>query len=59
MEILIGILIPLTIFAIYFAPAFVAHNRKHKDENAIAVLNLFLGWTFLGWVVAMIWAMKN
>jgi hypothetical protein len=22
----------------------------------IALLNLFLGWTFIGWVVALVWA---
>lgn len=40
----------------YFAPAFVALCRSHPSEIAIVVLNLFLGWTFFGWVIALIWA---
>lgn len=40
--------------AIYFIPSFVAH--KKKNSTAIFLLNLFLGWTFLGWVVALVWA---
>ena len=46
--------------AIYFLPTFVAmirHKRKgHRNENAIVIVNLFLGWTFIGWVVALAWA---
>lgn len=41
---------------IYFLPTIVAGNHHHRNKSAIAVLNFFLGWTFIGWVVAMIWA---
>jgi Na+/proline symporter len=41
---------------VYFIPSFVASDRKHHNRLAIYVLNLFLGWTFLGWVLALIWA---
>lgn len=40
----------------YFLPAIVAGNSKHPQKDAITVLNLFLGWTLLGWVIALIWA---
>lgn len=43
-------------FALYFLPGIIAHWRDHPNENAIVLLNLFLGWTFLGWVVALVWA---
>ena len=46
--------------AIYFLPTFLAmirHKRKgHRNENAIVIVNLFLGWTFIGWVVALVWS---
>ncbi len=42
--------------AIYFLPSIVAQKRKHRQQTAITVLNLLLGWTFLGWVAAMVWA---
>ncbi len=44
---------------IYFLPFIVAIARKHLDSTAIFVLNLFLGWTFIGWVIALIWAVKK
>ena len=59
METLIALLTLTAVFIIYFLPSIVAHNRKHKNASAIAILNLFLGWTLLGWVVALIWAVSN
>lgn len=45
-------------FLVYFWP-FIHALRHHKvDAAAIGMLNLFLGWTFLGWVVALVWAYK-
>ena len=44
------------IIGIYFLPDWVAQSRGHPDRGSIFVLNLFLGWTFLGWVAALIWA---
>ncbi|OQS41016.1 superinfection immunity protein [Chromobacterium haemolyticum] len=43
----------------YFIPAGVAHDRKHKSVGGIFILNLFLGWTFIGWVIALAWACGN
>ncbi len=45
--------------AFYFLPAIVASNRKHPNATAILVLNLLAGWTFVGWVVAMVWAFTS
>ncbi len=41
---------------LYFLPTIVAVSRKHQNAAAIAMLNILLGWTFLGWVVAIVWA---
>lgn len=41
----------------YMAPAAVAVTRRHHQRIAILALNLLLGWTFLGWVVALVWAL--
>jgi len=40
----------------YFLPSIIA--RKTKYLNGILILNIFLGWTFLGWVAALIWAVS-
>lgn len=45
--------------ALYFLPTFAASQRRHPQATAIFVLNLVLGWTFLGWAVALVWAFTN
>ncbi|MES2392949.1 MAG: superinfection immunity protein [Acidobacteriota bacterium] len=41
---------------IYFLPYLVARRRLHRDRRSILVLTLFLGWSFIGWVIALVWA---
>jgi len=43
----------------YFLPTFIAFNRKKSNKISIFLLNLFLGWTFIGWIVALIWAVSS
>jgi len=50
------LLILVIVGFIYFIPSFVAYSRKKKNKSAILVLNIFLGWTLLGWVIAAVWA---
>ena len=40
--------------AVYFLPCFV--GRHKRNVQAIAVLNLLLGWTIIGWIIALVWA---
>lgn len=51
-----GLVVLLMLFATYLFPTLVALGRGKKNATAIGILNLFLGWTFIGWVVALIWA---
>lgn len=46
-------------FCIYMLPAIVAAQRDHTQSTAIFWLNIGLGWTFVGWVVAFVWACTN
>lgn len=46
----------LILIAIYFLPTLIANGRHLHERAGIAMVNLFLGWTFIGWVVALIWA---
>jgi hypothetical protein len=41
---------------LYLLPTFIADERKHQHRVPISLLNLLLGWTFLGWVGAIVWA---
>ena len=44
---------------VYFAPTIIAVRGDHKNQGAIAVLNLLLGWTFLGWVASLVWSVAK
>jgi Superinfection immunity protein len=46
-------LLMLGAFVLYFLPSLVAKIRHAKNYGPIVVVNLFLGWTFIGWVVAL------
>ena len=46
-------------FVMYFLPSILAFARNKRDTAAIVLLNLFLGWTMIGWVVALVWAVKT
>jgi hypothetical protein len=41
---------------IYFLPTVIALSRGHLSALAIFFLNLFLGWTLIGWLVALLWS---
>ncbi len=41
----------------YFAPTFVANIYRHKNLPALVTFNFFLGWSGIGWVLALVWAL--
>lgn len=41
---------------LYFIPYGLAKSRNHPSTTGIGLLNLLLGWSGLGWLVALIWA---
>ncbi|HVN01550.1 MAG TPA: superinfection immunity protein [Caulobacteraceae bacterium] len=53
-----GILAVLLGLALYFLPTFIAASRKKQNALTIFALNLLLGWTLVGWVVALIWSLS-
>lgn len=49
----------LSAVCLYFLPSIEASLRSHENKTSVVMLNLLLGWTFIGWVVAYIWSMKK
>jgi len=41
------------------APAMLAFDRRHENKVPLLVINLFLGWTLLGWVICLAWAFSS
>lgn len=54
LALLVAVIIGLEI---YFFPSVLSFNRDLPNRYAIAALNLFLGWTLIGWVVSLIWSL--
>ena len=46
----------LLLTALYFLPAIL--GRDKRDALGIFLVNFFLGWTLIGWVVAFLWAIS-
>lgn len=41
---------------LYMLPTLIAFYNKEKNTAWIFVLNLLLGWSTIGWIAALIWA---
>lgn len=41
---------------LYFLPYLIANKKEHRQTKAIYILNIFAGWTFVAWLVALIWS---
>jgi len=54
-----GLTILLILLALSFIPVIIAAVRKHNDTLLIFLLTFFLGWTLIGWVVALIWSLSS
>ena len=55
----IHLLILFFAFAINMLPTIVAGARKAKNFWWIFLINFFLGWTIIGFIAALIWAIRD
>jgi hypothetical protein len=55
-ELFVALLVVALLLFVYFIPTIFASREHHRAVGAIFVINFFLGWTFLGWVIALAWA---
>ena len=44
---------------LHFIPTIIAFKRDAASRWVIFLVNLFLGWTFIIWLVALIWACEG
>jgi Superinfection immunity protein/Short C-terminal domain len=52
-----GFLVIAFLLLIYFIPSIIVWGKRQSDS--VIALNLLLGWTILGWIVALVWALNN
>ena len=56
--ILILVVIVLALIALHFLPGIIASRRHHPIALAIWLVNIFFGWTGIGWLITLIWALN-
>jgi hypothetical protein len=45
--------------ALYFLPTIIAVARRKTNLAGILLVNFFLGWSVIGWIVALVWALST
>jgi hypothetical protein len=49
----------LPVLLIYLLPTIIATIRQRPNVAGIAAINVFAGWTVIGWVLPLVWALKR
>jgi hypothetical protein len=44
---------------LYFIPAIIAYACNKAGRNGILLVNFLLGWTVVGWLISLIWALSS
>jgi Superinfection immunity protein len=53
------VVIWVVLVAAYWAPTIIAPVRKVRGIGQVVIVNFFLGWTLIGWVVALVMAFRH
>lgn len=51
--------IAAALLAVYLLPVLIGWIRRVPDIGSVAVLNILLGWTMVGWAVALALALRS
>ena len=49
----------LVLVGLYFLPTIIAFRRHVPNAGSVAVINTFLGWSLIGWVVSLAMASRS
>jgi hypothetical protein len=52
------LLLVLAGIALCLLPIMIALIRRHPNTGPITIIALFLGWTVVGWIVALAWSLS-
>jgi hypothetical protein len=50
------ILMVLAIVLLYMLPTLIAFGRAYPRRQDVALVNILLGWTLIGWIAVFLWA---
>ena len=52
-------IIVIAVVVAYFIPTIIATQRKVPSSGSVVVVNFFLGWTVIGWIVALAMSFRS
>jgi len=55
---LVALLLFLLLVVVYWSPYLIAMHRKSDKTTAIALMLFFFGLTGVGWIIALVWALR-
>jgi hypothetical protein len=50
------LVIVLLCLFLYFLPSVISFKRRVRARVQVLIVNLFLGWSLLGWFIVLVWA---
>lgn len=56
---IVGYLMFIGLLFAFFLPTLLGAARHHPYHFVIFAVNLTLGWTLLGWIVALVWSLSS
>jgi hypothetical protein len=59
MEFIAFIFWTVILAALYLLPTYIAYRRNHDNRVPIMVINLFFGWSLIGWVACLAWSLTT
>ncbi len=54
-----GLILIMFLIGMYLLPTFVALDRNVVNKWSVVIVNVFLGWTLIGWVVALAMSVRT
>ena len=54
-----GFVMVIACFGVYILPSMLAWKRGSSRKWKITAINLLLGWTLIGWIVALVMSLRK
>lgn len=54
-----GSIASILVIGLYFLPSIIAVARKTRSYGSVIVINFFLGWTIIGWIIALAMSVRS
>jgi Superinfection immunity protein/Protein of unknown function (DUF2510) len=54
-----ALVVGLAMLGVYVLPIIIGIRRKHPQIAPIALITVLLGWTVIGWIVALVWSVAS